>query len=160
MTHAKTIYIVGFCVLAVITTLTFFFVKNFSSFGMFGEFGEKQSQLLQEVMVQDLIVGTGAVAQKGQKVLINYIARLENNTIFETSPSDHPFSFILGDGQVLPGLDKGMYGMQVGGVRIITIPPELGYGSKGKQGVVPPNTTLIYQVEFLNSAEIEDFQDN
>ena len=98
----------------------------------------------------DLIKGDGAEAQSGQKVTVNYIGMLENGKEFDSSYGRGPFSFSLGAGQVIKGWDEGVAGMKVGGKRKLTIPPELGYGSRGAGGVIPPNSTLIFEVELLS----------
>jgi len=98
----------------------------------------------------DKIVGEGAVATKGQTVSVHYTGWLENGTKFDSSKDrDEPFEFKLGAGQVIRGWDEGVAGMKVGGVRTLTIPPQLGYGDRGAGGVIPPKATLIFEVELL-----------
>ena len=94
-------------------------------------------------------VGDGAEANPGQKVTVNYIGLLENGKEFDSSYGRGPFSFPLGAGQVIKGWDEGVAGMKVGGKRKLVIPPELGYGSRGAGGVIPPNATLVFEVELL-----------
>ena len=103
---------------------------------------------------EDTVVGTGAAAQAGQHVSVHYTGWLyENGTAgrkFDSSKDRHdPFRFDLGAGMVIRGWDEGVQGMQVGGTRRLVIPPQLGYGSRGAGGVIPPNATLLFEVELL-----------
>ena len=99
--------------------------------------------------ITDVVVGDGAEATPGQRVSVNYRGSLTNGKEFDSSYGRGPFSFPLGAGQVIKGWDEGVSGMKVGGKRELVIPPELGYGSRGAGGVIPPNATLIFQVELL-----------
>ena len=99
---------------------------------------------------EDTTVGDGTVASKGQTVSVHYTGWLENGTKFDSSKDrNDPFEFKLGAGQVIRGWDEGVAGMKVGGVRRLTIPPQLGYGDRGAGGVIPPKATLIFEVELL-----------
>jgi FKBP-type peptidyl-prolyl cis-trans isomerase FkpA len=98
----------------------------------------------------DLTVGNGAAAASGQYVTVHYTGWLTNGKKFDSSVDrGDPFGFNLGRGQVIAGWDEGVQGMQVGGKRKLTIPPELGYGQFGAGGVIPPNATLVFEVELL-----------
>ena len=99
---------------------------------------------------EDTVVGEGDVAQAGQRVSVHYTGWLENGTKFDSSKDRNaPFDFNRGAGQVIRGWDEGVAGMQVGGTRKLTIPSNLGYGAAGAGGVIPPNATLIFDVELL-----------
>lgn len=98
----------------------------------------------------DVTEGDGAVAVAGMRVTVHYTGWLENGTKFDSSKDrNDPFDFPLGRGHVIRGWDEGVAGMKVGGVRKLTIPADLGYGARGAGGVIPPNATLIFEVELL-----------
>ena len=100
--------------------------------------------------IEVLSEGSGNKAEQGARVEVHYEGRLEDGSIFDASrPRGQTFSFILGAGQVIQGWDQGVEGMQIGEVRRLTIPPELGYGLRGAGGVIPPNATLIFEVELM-----------
>ncbi|EOQ88742.1 putative peptidylprolyl isomerase [Leptospira yanagawae serovar Saopaulo str. Sao Paulo = ATCC 700523] len=102
-----------------------------------------------DFQIIDLVVGKGDEAFSGSYVTVHYVGRLTNGTKFDSSRDrNRPFEFNLGAGEVVKGWDKGVKGMRVGGKRKLIIPPELGYGSK-QVGNIPPNSTLIFEVELL-----------
>ena len=103
------------------------------------------------LIINDVKVGTGAVAKAGETVTVNYTGWLMNGKKFDSSKDrNEPFTFQLGAGQVIPGWDEGVAGMKVGGTRILIIPPALGYGAQGTPGgPIPPNATLKFEVELL-----------
>ena len=100
--------------------------------------------------IEELTEGTGPEAKAGQNVRVHYTGWLTDGRKFDSSKDrGQPFGFRLGSGQVIRGWDEGVAGMKVGGVRKLTIPPELGYGARGAGGVIPPNATLVFEVELL-----------
>ena len=101
------------------------------------------------LIIEDKIIGDGDEAVSGKTVTVNYTGKLVNGDQFDSSIGRAPFSFPLGAGRVIKGWDEGVAGMKVGGKRILTIPPELGYGSRGAGNVIPANATLIFEVDLL-----------
>ena len=107
---------------------------------------------------EDTIGGDGAQAEPGQRVRVHYTgwlydpqAKNSRGAKFDSSKDrGQPFSFGLGGGEVIRGWDEGVQGMKVGGTRVLTIPPDMGYGSRGAGGVIPPNATLVFEVELLS----------
>lgn len=103
-----------------------------------------------ELVVEDLVEGTGDEAVAGNTVSVHYTGWLTDGTKFDSSlDRGQPFQFTLGQGSVIRGWDVGVEGMKVGGTRRLTIPPDMGYGASGAGGVIPPNATLVFEVELL-----------
>tara|TARA_B110000014_G_C20120756_1_gene593823 strand:- start:1321 stop:1659 length:339 start_codon:yes stop_codon:yes gene_type:complete len=103
------------------------------------------------LVIENIVVGEGPEAQDHNKVVVNYTGSLEDGSIFDSSlnPGRDPFTFTLGVGSVIKGWDLGVRGMKVGGKRKLTIPSDMGYGSQGAGKVIPPDATLIFEVELL-----------
>lgn len=100
--------------------------------------------------IEEILVGEGAEACAGQMVSVHYTGWLTDGTKFDSSKDrDEPFEFSLGGRQVIAGWDEGVQGMKIGGTRKLTIPPALGYGARGAGRVIPPNATLVFEVELL-----------
>jgi FKBP-type peptidyl-prolyl cis-trans isomerase FkpA len=100
--------------------------------------------------IEDLAIGSGAEAKSGQSVSVHYVGTLTSGSKFDSSRDrGQPFEFSLGAGMVIKGWDQGVVGMKVGGLRKLTIPPELGYGARGFPPVIPANSTLIFEVELI-----------
>jgi len=110
----------------------------------------KKEKDVKTLVKKDLKTGKGEEAKAGSSVTVHYTGCLTNGTKFDSS-LDHgsPFTFNLGQGQVIQGWDKGVEGMKVGGKRKLIIPSDLGYGAAGAGGVIPPNSTLVFEVELL-----------
>jgi len=102
------------------------------------------------LIIETLATGTGAAAVPGDTVSVHYTGWLTNGTKFDSSRDrNEPFNFKLGAGQVIPGWDEGVAGMQPGGKRRLTVPAQLAYGARGAGGVIPPNAVLVFEVEYL-----------
>ena len=102
------------------------------------------------LVYEDLTPGSGVEATAGKRVSVHYTGWLTNGVKFDSSKDrNDPFDFPLGAGHVIKGWDEGVQGMKEGGVRKLTIPPHLGYGARGAGGVIPPNATLVFEVELL-----------
>ena len=104
-----------------------------------------------ELVSEDMKVGDGAEAVSGKKVTVHYVGTLTDGKKFDSSRDrGKGFSFELGRGQVIKGWDQGVAGMKIGGVRKLTIPPEMAYGDKGFSNLIPPGSTLVFEVELLS----------
>ena len=115
------------------------------------------AEAITQLQMTDTKFGTGAEAKPGQRVRVHYTGWLydpskpdSRGAKFDSSKDrNDPFEFGLGAGQVIQGWDKGFAGMKVGGTRVLTIPSAMGYGARGAGGVIPPNSTLVFEVELL-----------
>lgn len=102
------------------------------------------------LVIEELVVGTGTEASTGQEVTVHYTGWLTDGKKFDSSKDrDEPFVFALGAGRVIRGWDEGVQGMKVGGTRKLTIPSALGYGARGAGNAIPPDATLVFEVELL-----------
>jgi FKBP-type peptidyl-prolyl cis-trans isomerase FkpA len=102
------------------------------------------------LVIEEVLVGEGAEARAGQMVSVHYTGWLTDGSKFDSSKDrNEPFEFPLGARHVIAGWDEGVQGMKIGGTRKLTIPPQLGYGARGAGGVIPPNATLVFEVELL-----------
>jgi FKBP-type peptidyl-prolyl cis-trans isomerase FkpA len=103
-----------------------------------------------ELKVEDIVVGKGATAKPGDQVTVDYTGWLTDGTKFDSSiDRNEPFTFGLGQGEVISGWDEGVAGMKVGGTRRLTIPPDMAYGAAGAGDAIPPNATLVFEVKLL-----------
>ena len=104
-----------------------------------------------KLQIEDLKVGEGAEAKHGKEVTVHYTGWLTNGKKFDSSKDrNKKFKFKIGAGRVIKGWEKGVAGMKVGGKRKLTIPPDMGYGAAGAGGVIPPNATLLFEIELFN----------
>ena len=107
-----------------------------------------------DLKIETVIEGNGAIASTGKRAIVHYKGMLSDGDVFDESRShDNPFSFEIGAGQVISGWEQGVSGMKVGEVRKLTIPPELGYGARGAGDAIPPNATLVFEIELLDVNE-------
>ena len=112
--------------------------------------GGKVHKLASGLAYEDLVVGNGKMADPGLKVAVHYTGRLTDGTKVDSSwDRGQPYEFTLGAGEVIRGWDEGIKGMRVGGKRKLTIPPDMAYGAAGSGSVVPPNATLVFEVELV-----------
>ena len=138
---------VGIAVVAALTVVALFFIfmNPFFSSGLPGALLSQNA-----VSIEDEVAGTGIEVTVGSRVTVNYTGKLENGTKFDSSfDRNQPFSFRLGAGQAIEGWEKGILGMKKGGERKLIIPPQMAYGQAGIPNVIPPNATLIFEVELL-----------
>lgn len=106
-------------------------------------------KVVQGVLIEDIVIGTGRRAESGRRVKVNYVGKFKTNgRVFDASKG-RPFQFRLGRSEVIRGWDIGVEGMNVGGKRILTIPPEKGYGKSGAPPTIPGNSTLVFEVSLL-----------
>lgn len=148
--NKKTIIIFVAVLLFFIITGAVFFVINKDK-SKREKIERTELQLLHpELLIEDIEPGQGKGAERGDGVILHYIGMLTDGTIFDSSyDKERTFSFIIGQGRVIPGWEIGIEGMRQGGKRRLTIPPELGYGESGVRGMVPSNATIIFEIELI-----------
>lgn len=139
--------------LAIVAAILFVGYSTWKSHGS----GSLLSSQPDDVVVEDITLGSGAVAEKGQIAVVKYTTYLKDGMkkIDSSLDRNSDFHFRLGAGQVVQGWDKGVQGMRVGGKRRITVPSKLGYGEKGAGQIVPPNSVLVYETEL---AQVEEYK--
>lgn len=132
----------------------FFSALLLVSFLVLPPFIQVEKAMAEELKIETLTEGDGDTAESGMRVTVHYEGRLADGTVFDSSyKRGQPFDFTLGAGQVIRGWDEGVAGMKIGEKRRLTIPPELGYGERGAGDAIPPNATLVFEVELLGLAE-------
>jgi len=137
-------------VLIIIIAGVYFLFQNKSAPASQENTNQGNYEMIQGMKVEVLKEGTGVQAKSGDYVTVNYVGTLENGTKFDSSiDRGTPFPFTLGAGEVIKGWDLGVLGMRVGEKRKLTVPPELGYGNNAVGGVIPANSTLIFEVDML-----------
>ncbi len=126
----------------------FFFIFGSTLLSVFSK-NKVALQQVEQVDKQDLVIGSGATAVAGSRVVVHYVGKFTDGTVFDSSVDrNEPFPFVLGDERLIKGWNTGIEGMKEGGRRVLVIPPSLGYGSQ-QNGPIPPNSTLIFEVELL-----------
>jgi len=126
-----------------VTALFFIYSNPLAFFGESGSIGQSG-----QLLVQDETIGTGEEARPGDILTVNYTGRLQDGTVFDTSSGEEPPRFMIGAGLMIQGWEQGLPGMRQGGKRLLIIPPEMAYGEQGR-GPIPPNATLIFEVELV-----------
>jgi FKBP-type peptidyl-prolyl cis-trans isomerase len=110
----------------------------------------KLDDLPNSLVKEDLVLGQGALAEPGKELVVHYVGWMADGTQFDNSRTrNDPLDFPLGEGHMIQGWEQGLAGMKVGGKRRLVVPPELAYGDKGLGGIIPPHTTLVFEVELL-----------
>lgn len=105
----------------------------------------------EDLVIEDIEEGTGDEVVEGSTVNVHYTGTLTDGTTFDSSRDrGQTFEFVVGEGQVIEGWDQGLLGMKVGGIRRLTIPPALAYGKNGAGGIIPPNATLVFEIELVS----------
>ena len=125
---------------------------------VYGCYEKEEGKMVGGMKIVDNAVGEGLEAENFDIITVHYTGKIEDGTVFDSSknPGRDPFVFTLGLNQVIQGWEKGFAGMKVGGSRTLTIPPEMGYGVRGAGDAIPPNATLIFDVELLGVDKAEE----
>lgn len=145
----KSTFTIGVAVTASIAVVLLFFVYGNPFAPIQNGLPDELSGASGQLIIQDEVVGAGDETQIGDKIVVHYVGKLSDGTVFDTSAGGAPFQFTLGGGQVIPGWDQGLQGMKVGGRRLLVIPPDLAYGPSG-YGPIPPNASLTFEVELVD----------
>ncbi len=111
---------------------------------------EPTSVAITKLTIVDAQIGTGSPAASGNTIMVNYTGMLADGKVFDSSVGKQPLTIVIGAGKVIAGWDQGILGMRVGGKRRLIIPPDLAYGEKGFEGVIPPNAILVFDIELLD----------
>lgn len=107
-------------------------------------------EMKNNLKIEDLKIGEGVTAENGKTIVVNYVGKLLDGKKIDSSyDRNQPFAFVLGSGQVIQGWERGILGMKTGGERKLTIPPEMAYGESGVPNAIPPNSTLVFEIELL-----------
>jgi FKBP-type peptidyl-prolyl cis-trans isomerase len=131
-------------------TVTLVVVAVFFIFGVPFSGNSASTQVASsQVVTQDEVVGTGPAAMPGDTLSVHYTGKLQDGTVFDSSAGRLPYTLVLGAGNVIPGWEQGLVGMQAGGKRLLIIPPSLGYGAND-YGPIPGNSTLVFEVEVVS----------
>ena len=144
---------IGYVLVIAAVTYGLYFVLNSKNLNLDIANNQEVGQDIQmeEIEKQDLVVGSGTEAVSGKSVTVHYTGTLTDGTKFDSSlDRGEPFTFVLGAREVIQGWDLGVEGMKVGEKRKLTIPPDLAYGAAGAGNLIPPNATLVFEIELLN----------
>ncbi len=149
--NKKIILIIGLIFILVVVFVFFVIINKEEKKEESIKIERTQKQLAHpELLIEDIYPGKEKIAKEGDTVSVHYIGKLEDGTVFDSSyERGKPLTFTLGQGRVIQGWEIGIEGMREGGKRKLTIPPELGYGESGVRGIIPPNSTLIFEVELV-----------
>lgn len=145
----KNIIVSSVIILLIIIVVIYFFMQKNINTASLSTASQNQREI-QAMKVEILQQGTGNTAKSGDRITVNYVGTLEDGTKFDSSiDRGQPFTFTLGQKSVIRGWELGVEGMKVGEKRKLTIPPKLAYGEQGAGGVIPPNATLIFEIDLL-----------